>query len=331
MHIDFEELSSSLSMTEIIRLQNTLSKALVRRFEKPMAVCFSDVVGSTAYFARFGDEAGRKLQQRHFDLLQATVPKVGGRVVDTAGDGAFLVFPTVDAAADALIEFQQQLSLDNLTHPRDHQLSIRCGIHWGPVLTDGVAVTGDNVNLGARVASTADGGEIRLTRDAFVAFSNLRYRLKCRALPPAPMKGIQRPVELMLLEWRDWSLFPESVRIEETGETFKLPSQDTISFGRLREHDGIAANDIVVQLADKLASQKISRWHFELRRRPEGFVLYPLSDQSTEVDGKLVPKGASVAIKPGSSVKLGQVATLRFVARTMNEPEADGQGTIFQL
>ena len=82
-----------LSMAEIVRLQELLSRELRRRFEKELALVFSDVVGSTDYFARFGDEAGRRLQQRHFDLLGPPVLAGGGRIVETGGDGAFVVFP----------------------------------------------------------------------------------------------------------------------------------------------------------------------------------------------------------------------------------------------
>ena len=41
---------TALSMTEIIRLQNDLSQELKRRFEKPLALAFSDIVGSTQFF-----------------------------------------------------------------------------------------------------------------------------------------------------------------------------------------------------------------------------------------------------------------------------------------
>ena len=51
---------STLSMTEIIRLQNLLQQELTRRFERSMVLAFSDIVGSTPYFARFGDAAGRQ-------------------------------------------------------------------------------------------------------------------------------------------------------------------------------------------------------------------------------------------------------------------------------
>jgi class 3 adenylate cyclase len=98
--MDFDP--TTLSMTEIIRLQTLLSHELARRFEVDAALAFSDVVGSTAYFARFGDEAGRQLQQLHIDLLAAGLPDHGGRIVDTAGDGVFACFPIAAPAAAAM-------------------------------------------------------------------------------------------------------------------------------------------------------------------------------------------------------------------------------------
>ena len=40
---NFEELAEQLSMTELIRLQDVLSKAIVRRFEKRLALVFSEI------------------------------------------------------------------------------------------------------------------------------------------------------------------------------------------------------------------------------------------------------------------------------------------------
>jgi class 3 adenylate cyclase len=171
----------NLSMTEIIRLQSQLQEELTRRFQRPAALAFSDIVGSTGYFARFGDAAGRQLQQLHVDLLAQCVPGHHGRVVDTAGDGAFLAFSTLEGAIDALIDLHNRVSRANQARSRDHQLRLRIGVHWGPVLTDGTAVTGDAVNLCARVAACAEPGEIRLTREAFQEMGG-RQRIKCRSV-----------------------------------------------------------------------------------------------------------------------------------------------------
>lgn len=317
--VDFE----SLTLTEIIRLKDELTQTLKRRFERDLCLGFTDVVGSTAYFSRFGDEAGRGLQQRHYDALNAVLPRAHGRIVDTAGDGAFTCWPAVEGAVQALVEMQDLISHQNSTRPREHQLTVRIGVHWGPVLTDGTVVTGDAVNLCSRVAGSGSPGEIRLTRQAFQELSN-NSRIHCRALPPVELKGVAKPVELVTYEWRDRGLFPSIVRVEETGEEIQLPQQDTISFGRLREKDGVPANDIVLSLPDRQMTQQISRWHFELRRKNDGFVLRPVSDQATEVDGHVVAKGSDIPIRPGAVVRLSRVMTLTFQADPMfGHPSGD--------
>ena len=304
---------SSLTMTEIIRLQNLLSQELSRRFETSAALAFTDIAGSAAYFARYGDELGRQLQQLHFDLIAKCMPAHGGRVVDTAGDGAFACFPSAHAVATAMIELQHLVSKENAHRERDHQLILRIGMHWGRVLTDGEQVTGDAVNLCSRIVNTADPGQIRLSRDLFQELG-IGHRLQCRTLGNVELKGIGRGVELLLLDWRDRTAFPELVQIRETGEQFALPLQDIVSFGRLEIIEGMSANDIVLALPDAVAMRQISRWHFELRRRIDGYVLRAVSGQPTAVDGQMVERGQEVAIKPGSIVKVSGVMTLQFLS-----------------
>lgn len=307
-HENFE----TLSLTELIRLQNELSEIVVRRFETRLALFFSDIVKSTEYFARFGNEAGRKLQQRHFDLLDQIVPKHGGRTVDTAGDGGFSCFATAEQAAEASVQLQLALCKDNINRERDHQLVVRIGIHYGPVLTDNVLVTGDAVNLCARVAATSEGAEIRLTQEAFRELAGAR-RICCRPLAPIELKGIPRPVSTLILDWRDPNLFPAAFRIEETSSVSRLPSQDIIGFGRLKENNGIPANDVVLTHPDPNQNNRISRWQFELRRDAEGLFLHQISDTSiTEVDGAAVPQGKRMQIKPDTEVRIGRALTLHF-------------------
>jgi class 3 adenylate cyclase len=311
---------STLSMTEIIRLQSLLQQELTRRFERPMVLAFSDIVASTPYFARFGDAAGRQLQQLHIDLLNECLSAQQGRIVDTAGDGAFLAFPTADSATQALIDFQKLISRENAKRARDHQLQVRIGVHLGPVLTDGVVISGDSVNLCSRVATAAMIGEIRLTREVFQELA-LAHRLNCRPVGLVDLKGISQKVELLVLDWLDHSIFPTQVRIEETNEELSLPQQDIISFGRLREHEGTLANDVVLVPTNPLHARKISRWHFELRRLPDGFRLRPISEGATEVNGELITKGSDVMVKPGAIIRVARVLTLTLVSRPRNVEE----------
>lgn len=312
MALPYDELPETLSMTEMIRLQDALSKALIRRFERKMALAFSDIVGSTPYFARFGDEAGRKLQQRHADLVRTAIADHGGRIVDTAGDGAFLCFPSASAALQAAIALQEGIALDNDSRASDERWGVRIGIHFGPVLTDGTAVSGDAVNYCSRVAGSAERTEIRLTREAFGALTDVQQRLKCRRLGEVVLKGLERPAELFAVDWIDRERFPISYRVA-AGPEEPLPDLDVIRFGRLKEQDGMAANDVVLLLPDPASANRVSRWHFELHRRADGFVLRSVSDALTEVDGQAIAKGEEIAIRPGTRVRVGGVVTIELL------------------
>jgi len=121
---------------------------------------FVDVVASTKLFAEHGDAfvtALRALQ----DCVARRTRAAGGVVVKTEGDGAFLAFPTAEAAIDTLVGLQDELSHE----PQDRalRLAVRAGAHTGhavPVADDYVALA---VNVAARVASTAGAGQVVVT------------------------------------------------------------------------------------------------------------------------------------------------------------------------
>ncbi len=308
MEITLEE----LGLADMIRLQDRVAETLRRRFGRLVALCFTDIVGSTAHFTSAGEASGRALQQRHFDLLDHVVRTFGGRIVDTAGDGGFMAFDRIEQAAKAMIELQNLISGQNSSRSRTEQLSVRCGLHWGDVLTDGVAVKGQDVNLCARIANSGLGGEVRLTREAHAELP-ASQRARCRSLHFLELKGLLEPVEVMVLDWRDRSLFPATVRNDVTGELIALPDRDAISFGRLGEKQGPDANDVVLLHTDPALTRQISRWHFELRRYPDGFVLRNISQSPTDVDGTPVPRGSEVRIQVGSVVRVARVLTVTFL------------------
>ncbi len=308
--------TSGLGMTQLIQLLEQLEQELRQRFERNLAIVFTDVVGSTAFFAQHGDSAGRALLQRHLDHLNELWPAAEGRIVDTAGDGAFSVFPAVEAAAKALIELFARVDEHNRRRETSHRLRLRCGVHFGPVLTDGTLVTGDAVNLCARVIATASPDEIRLTRPAFLELSN-DLRVSCHPLAPLSLKGLARPVEVVVLEHHRRAM-PSAVMVQETKEVVTLPDKETITFGRLREQNGVPANDIALTHPDPELALRVSRWHFEIRQRPEGPRLRALTELGTDVDGRPVLKNQEVLLRSGSVVTVAGILHLRFLGeRTM--------------
>jgi hypothetical protein len=181
------------------------------------------------------------------------------------------------------------------------------------------------VNLCARIAASADPGQIRLSRELFQEFG-VAHRLLCRAIGPVELKGAGRSIELLGLEWRDRSRYPSAVRVRETGQLITLPARDIISFGRLEVVEGMVANDVVLALPDASATRQISRWHFELRRRAAGFALRAVSSQPTDVDGLPLAHGDEVPVRPGTVVQLANVMTLEFVS-TAHDDDGSGDAT----
>ena len=121
-----------------------------------LAVLFTDIVGSSELAAQMGDESWRRLLRRHHGIMRAVVGDHGGRVVDTAGDGVFAVFPRAGAAircAFAGIEALRAIGLE-----------IRAGIHFGETESSEGRVSGIVVHTAARVMALAGPGEILITR-----------------------------------------------------------------------------------------------------------------------------------------------------------------------
>jgi class 3 adenylate cyclase len=294
-------------LSELIKLQDRIEQTLRARFERPLALAFTDVVGSTEYFARHGDHAGRLLHQRHLDLLRANLGP--GKIVDVAGDGAFTAFPRAELAAATIAAMQRAIELDNKQRHREHHLSVRAGIHFGPVLTDGTIVAGENVNLCARVCSSAAASEVRVTKEAFRELPP-EMRRRCEPLPAFKAKGFAEPVDVLRLVWAAPSDVPSKVRIAELGTEVVLPARDTITFGRLAEPGNPASNDVPLVHPDPQIAQKISRWHFELRRVEGALKLRVVTDAPCEVDGALVPRGSEVPVKTGTTVRVSRVLTL---------------------
>ena len=216
-------------------------------------------------------------------------------------------------AARALVRLQQLLLEDNREVDAQHQLAVRSGLHWSPVLVDEQFVTGEAVHYAARISSTAGAGEIRISEEAFRELPPAMRPL-CRRLEPQSLKGISEPVEMLELDWRDPVRFPTRVEIVEAHEVRAIPYQARVALGRLAEHDGKAANDIVLSHPDSKLSKRISRWHAELEMTAEGYLLRALSRAATEVDGRTLAADEATLIQPGSTARLSSVLTLRFLA-----------------
>ena len=133
-------------------------------------VFFTDLVGSTELARELGDRRWAQLLARHDDAVRRDLARFGGEEVDTAGDGFFALFEGPTSAIRCALAARDDV--------RALGLEPRLGIHTGEVERPrGGKPRGIAVNVGARVAAQAAGGEVLVSATTcdLVAGSGLRF------------------------------------------------------------------------------------------------------------------------------------------------------------
>jgi predicted ATPase/class 3 adenylate cyclase len=180
--------------------------AAAQEVRKTVTCIFCDVVESTALGERLDPEAVRRVMSLYFDEMRRAVERHGGTVEKFIGDAVMAVFgvPKLhedDAlravrAAKEMSAAMQDLN-DELAAAWGVTIAARIGVHTGEVVAteaqaDQRLVTGDAVNVAARLEQHAAAGEIllgettyRLVRGAVVADPVVPIVVKGKAVPVA--------------------------------------------------------------------------------------------------------------------------------------------------
>jgi pimeloyl-ACP methyl ester carboxylesterase len=132
-------------------------------------ILVTDIVGSTERAADLGDEEWKKLLERHHAIVREQLRAFRGEEVDTAGDGFLATFDGPGRAIRAAVAIRNGLL--------DSGIEVRCGLHTGECERVGGKVAGIAVHIAARVANSAEPGEIRVsdTVRALVAGAGIEF------------------------------------------------------------------------------------------------------------------------------------------------------------
>ncbi len=175
------------------RFCNSCGSALptepVREVRKVVTVLFCDVTGSTALGERLDPEQLRGVMAEYFAVARGAIERHGGTVEKFIGDAVMAVFgvPAVredDAlrAVRAALELQDGAALD-----------LRIGVNTGEVVTGSgeTLVTGDAINVAARLEQAAGAGEVLLGESTYQL---VRDAVDAELMPPIEAKGKSVPV-----------------------------------------------------------------------------------------------------------------------------------------
>ena len=156
------ELTVSLEQLERAVLNDRPDLSESAAADGTVTLVFTDIVDSTVLTARLGDHTWMEIVRRHHDVIAVTTVAHGGKVVETQGDGAMLVFGSARRAVACAQEIQ--LAIGRAFERASPPIRVRIGIHTGDALHDEDRFFGTTVNYAARVASHALGGEILVSR-----------------------------------------------------------------------------------------------------------------------------------------------------------------------
>jgi serine/threonine protein kinase/class 3 adenylate cyclase len=203
----------------------------LRRHKNVLTVLFTDVVGSTSYFERFGDTAGLAMVHLSAELGSTAVEQYGGTVVKTIGDSVMAEFPNPIAAVRSAVTMQRRLIEMNAGLNENKRLEIRIGIHSGLGFRKGNDVFGDVVNLAARITKRTAAAQILVSRAVQDAIAG-ETDFSSRWLDKCTIDGRHEKEDVFVVIWTEIEIYSElrrklssaELRVKPQGET-GLPSR----------------------------------------------------------------------------------------------------------
>jgi class 3 adenylate cyclase len=161
------------------------------------AIMKTDIQGSTVQFRRLPEVDLEALLTEHRQFVARQAKAHDGRVVKAEGDGFWVVFPSVTAAALAAMSMQEELRLAQ-PGKGDARVAMRIVLTLGDVLEREGALVGDAVVLATRIEAVTPSDEIYLPASAWEAAS--KAELRAAFVDTFPFKGFPEPVAVYRLE-----------------------------------------------------------------------------------------------------------------------------------
>ncbi|MGH2680023.1 MAG: ATP-binding protein [Actinomycetota bacterium] len=293
---------------------------------KTVTVLFCDVTGSTSLGEQLDPESLRALLSRFFEEMQVVLERHGGTVEKYIGDAVMAVFgiPAVhedDAlrAVRAAAEMRDALASLNKELERDRGVTIesRIGVNTGDVVAGDAAarqslVTGDAVNVAARLEQAAGPGEIligaptmSLVRDAVAAepVEPLTLKGKTGTVPAFRLAEVGRD-SLGVARRLDTAMVGRTRELEELRESFARAVRDRVCvLATILGVPGVGKSRLTREFLEGLADASVV-----VRGRclsyGEGITYWPVVEILTAAAGVLDADGpAEIRSKIGSLLR----------------------------
>ena len=161
-------------------------------------VLFTDIEGSTAMTQRLGDARARDVMREHERIVRECLRAHGGSEVKTMGDGFMASFGSATKALECAIAIQRAFAEHNESAPEP--ILVRVGLNAGEPIAEDEDLFGTAVNLAARIAAKAGGGEIQASDVVRQLVAGKDFLFSDRG--DTELRGFEDPVRLFELRWQ---------------------------------------------------------------------------------------------------------------------------------
>src|SRR5438477_916115 len=154
-----EGLGQPINAAAPLTAETIIGSLAVGQTEGTVTIMFTDVEESTRLLSTRGFTASHEIMRAYETIIDETVNQHAGRRIKGLGDGFMISFGSARHGVECALDIQQAIGEYSKQNP-ERKLRIRIGVNTGEVVEEAGDIFGAAVNVAARVAGKAKGGEI---------------------------------------------------------------------------------------------------------------------------------------------------------------------------
>jgi class 3 adenylate cyclase len=208
--------------------ETIIGSLAVGQTEGTVTIMFTDVEGSTRMLSTRGFTESHEIMKAYETIIDEKVAEHAGRRIKGLGDGYMISFGSVRHGVECALDIQRSIAEYSKQNP-ERKIRIRIGLNTGEVVEEAGDIFGAAVNVAARVAGKAKGGEI-LVSDVVRSLVGPMAEMKFAFRGRYKLKGFPD-------RWRLHQVAPGEVREEHrvlpTGDGFVGRAQERLDIRML--------------------------------------------------------------------------------------------------